>query len=118
MKRNRVRFVILRHDGIARPHFDLMIESEPGGPLETWRSDLWPIIAPTQLVHLPPHRRAYLDYEGPISNDRGQVHQVEAGGCTVEIGPEGRWTVTTQQWTLTLTPAREPAWVGDRQPAE
>jgi hypothetical protein len=115
MKLSRVRFVVLRHEGIAQPHFDLMIESHPGGPLETWRSDIWPIHAPTPLVHLPPHRRAYLDYEGPISNDRGHVHRVEAGTCTVEIEPDGRWTVASRQWTLKLTPAREPDWQGSRQ---
>jgi hypothetical protein len=111
------RFVILRHEGVARPHFDLMIESQPGGPLETWRSDVWPIEMPTPLVHLPPHRRAYLDYEGPVSNDRGFVRRVETGTCTVQIARDGCWTVVARSigraFTLTLRPVKEGRWQGE-----
>lgn len=87
------RFVVLRHDGIERPHFDLMIESQPGGPLETWRCNAWPIEGSTELIQLPPHRRAYLDYEGPISGNRGYVSRVEAGTCRVNIEEDGQWIV-------------------------
>jgi hypothetical protein len=32
------RYVILRHEGIDQPHFDLMFEAAPGALLATWRS--------------------------------------------------------------------------------
>ena len=73
------RFVVLRHEGVPQPHFDLMIESTPGGKLLTWRSDVWPIVEPTNLKHLGDHRRDYLDYEGPLSGGRGHVKRVAAG---------------------------------------
>ena len=74
-----LRYVILRHEDIAEPHFDLMFETSPGGALATWRSDVWPIERPTPVLRLADHRQDYLTYEGPISNDRGSVRRVESG---------------------------------------
>jgi hypothetical protein len=72
-----LRYVILRHEGVESPHFDLMFELEPGAALATWRSPDWP---PTCSVErIADHRREYLGYEGPVSNDRGYVRRVEAG---------------------------------------
>lgn len=79
----RVRYAILHHTGVAEPHFDLMIEAAPNGPLLTWRSACWPIEAPTPLTRLADHRPAYLAYEGPVSNDRGAVTRVAGGSCSV-----------------------------------
>ena len=93
------RYVILRHDGIDHPHFDLMFETAPGSQLATWRSDVWPITRPTPVERLPDHRAAYLDYEGPVSNNRGRVSRVESGLCRlrrdetvwhIELSTEGR----------------------------
>ena len=81
------RFVVLHHDFPAgharRPHWDLMLEwghalrtwavaSEPGGALEI------------DAQALPDHRLAYLEYEGPISGDRGSVTQWDAGEYHLE----------------------------------
>ena len=74
-----LRYVILHHQGIPDPHYDLMFEREPGGPLLTLRSPTWPILNPTPVEPLPDHRRDYLDYEGPVSNKRGTVRRVQAG---------------------------------------
>ena len=74
-----LHYVILRHDGIPDPHYDLMFEREPGGPLLTLRSPNWPILNPTPVEPLPDHRRDYLDYEGPVSNNRGDVRRVQSG---------------------------------------
>ena len=74
-----LRYVVLRHEDIPEPHFDLMFETTPGSDLATWRSDRWPIDAPTPLVKLADHRPAYLEYEGPISGNRGSVRRVAAG---------------------------------------
>ena len=84
------RFVLLLHEtpaGYARPtHFDLMLES--GDALLTWSLMELPtsgtIVAAEQL---PNHRVMYLDYEGPVSGDRGDVQRIEAG--------EFEWIETT-----------------------
>jgi hypothetical protein len=73
------QYVILRHEGIANPHFDIMLEEDAGSDLATWRSDEWPIHKPTKLQSLQSHRREYLTYEGELSGNRGHVKRVEAG---------------------------------------
>lgn len=71
------RFVVLEHrwNGV---HWDFMLEH--GESLRTWAIDS-PIVAGEELPAraLPDHRIAYLDYEGPISGDRGSVSRVDAG---------------------------------------
>jgi hypothetical protein len=79
----RLRYVILHHTGVAEPHYDVMVETVPGGPLRTWRSAVWPIIKPTAVAVLADHRAAYLTYEGPVCNNRGHVKCVAAGECAV-----------------------------------
>jgi hypothetical protein len=80
----RLSYVILHHTGVADPHFDIMIERAPGEPLRTWRSPRWPITEPTALEELPDHRQAYLTYQGPVSQNRGQVRRAAGGTCAVE----------------------------------
>lgn len=78
------QFVILRHDH-PQLHWDLMLEEE--SVLKTWRLNEPPAIDPTSdessidLVAeaLPDHRLVYLDYEGPVSGDRGEVLQWDRG---------------------------------------
>src|SRR5260221_12104572 len=76
------RFVILRHESPAefKPgmHWDLMLEA--GNALQTWALALEP--APGIAIaadELPDHRLEYLDYEGPISGNRGTVSRWDAG---------------------------------------
>ncbi|WP_425614510.1 DNA polymerase ligase N-terminal domain-containing protein [Anatilimnocola sp. NA78] len=75
------QFVILRHtlpaDSERASHFDLMLES--GETLLTWAIAELPTKVPTAAEELPPHRRAYLDYEGPVSNNRGTVKRIDRG---------------------------------------
>lgn len=71
------RFVILSHDH-PFPHWDLMLET--GDRLRTWRLLEEP--APETSVPAEPlgdHRRLYLDYEGPVSGNRGHVARWDAG---------------------------------------
>ena len=74
-----LRFVVLRHEGVPEPHYDLMFETEAGSEQLAWRVDRWPLEngAPTQA--LAQHRRAYLDYDGPVTGNRGSVRQTAAG---------------------------------------
>jgi hypothetical protein len=80
----QLKYVILRHEAIDSPHFDLMFETTPGSSLQTWRSEVWPIDQDTELVKLSDHRRDYLTYEGPISGDRGHVRRVASGFCLID----------------------------------
>jgi hypothetical protein len=69
------RFVVLEHDHPFL-HWDLMLEA--AGALRTWRlAD--PPTGPVSAEPLPDHRVEYLDYEGPVSGDRGQVRRWDAG---------------------------------------
>ena len=76
------RYVVLWHEtppASSRPsHYDLMLEQSES--LRTWA-------VATTIEHgetvpaqqLSPHRLAYLDYEGPVSNQRGSVVQWDLG---------------------------------------
>lgn len=71
------RFVLLEHcwDGC---HWDLMLEA--GNSLRTWALSSPPTDSEEILAtSLPDHRLDYLDYEGPISNDRGSVRRLDRG---------------------------------------
>lgn len=80
------RFVLLHHDfppRLGKPsHWDLMLEDD--GVLITWALAEQPAaggaggstIAATRLAD---HRLDYLDYEGPVSGDRGSVRRLDAG---------------------------------------
>jgi hypothetical protein len=71
------RFVILEHDHPTR-HWDLMLEA--GAVLRTWRLTTPP--EPGREVEAIPsfdHRLLYLDYEGPVSGNRGTVRRWDAG---------------------------------------
>jgi len=70
-------FVVLEHDH-PRLHWDLMLDT--GDALRTWRLGALPKTGvTTDCESLPDHRRAYLDYEGPVSGGRGRVSRVIAG---------------------------------------
>ena len=90
------RFAILTHDHPSL-HWDFLLEQ--GESCLTWRL----LKAPDTLGDIPPeaiadHRLMYLDYEGPVSGDRGTVTRWDAGAfewlhlndasCTVRL--EGR----------------------------
>lgn len=77
-----LRFVVLEHrfpPGHARPlHWDFMLETEAG--LRTWALPIEPALQmPIAADELPLHRVDYLDYEGPVSRDRGSVHRWDSG---------------------------------------
>jgi hypothetical protein len=71
------RFVILEHDH-PHLHWDLMLEA--GAALRTWRLAKLPEEGQaTNATFLACHRLAYLDYEGPLTGDRGRVVRWDAG---------------------------------------
>ncbi|MHC4986827.1 MAG: DNA polymerase ligase N-terminal domain-containing protein [Planctomycetota bacterium] len=88
-------FVILRHAEPSGAHYDLMLRE--GDVLATWRLDANPaemIIGEiARATTLPAHRLAYLDYEGPISGDRGSVERVDRGRYEGRSGEGGGYAV-------------------------
>jgi hypothetical protein len=94
-----LRYAVVHHTGIAEPHFDVMFETAPGSALTTFRLPLWPPAARLAAVPLAEHRAAYLDYEGPVSGNRGEVRRVQSGTCHVVSNASG--------WVLDFSPTRD-----------
>ncbi|MHB1424494.1 MAG: DNA polymerase ligase N-terminal domain-containing protein [Gemmataceae bacterium] len=77
------RFVILEHD-YPLPHWDLMLEA--GAMLRTWRLSSPPRRGEViRAVAVFDHRLIYLDYEGPISGNRGRVLRWDHGNFTGQV---------------------------------
>jgi hypothetical protein len=112
-------FVLLYHscpNNFERPsHWDLMLEV--GDVLRTWAlcelPHAWhaaqrvtatidptcPRVAADNIVaaqQLADHRQAYLQYEGPLSGDRGQVHRIDHGTYTGELTSPRCWLLELQ----------------------
>ena len=74
------RFVVLRHSARDGVHWDLMLDRGP--TLATWRLLRAPHATDPNPIPAQPigdHRRDYLDFEGPLSGDRGRVDRYDAG---------------------------------------
>ncbi|MCH8042309.1 MAG: hypothetical protein IID44_01195 [Planctomycetes bacterium] len=90
------RFVILHHemppDGKRSSHWDFMLQWED--VLKTWALDERPETGKTTAATaLDDHRTAYLDYEGPISDDRGSVTRWDAGTYRLVRQSEEEWVI-------------------------
>jgi hypothetical protein len=111
-KREAIRFVVLKHEGIPDPHFDLMFQRRGAESLTTWRSSVWPIIGSTPLLRLADHRLIYLDFEGPLTRNRGFVRRISAGRCDVNVDARGTWWIhfSDPPCDLQITPV-ESGWV-------
>jgi hypothetical protein len=99
------QFVILEHcyRGV---HWDFMLEC--GQVLRTWALAEQPRSGQTiQARPLPDHRLAYLEYEGPISRDRGEVKRWDRGTYTLLEQHDDRLALRleghTCRGTVTLT---------------
>jgi len=84
------RFVLLEHDtrtaaGVPSAergvHWDLLVEIPGQALIPTWRLAANPLTTPGPIpaLRIKDHRRMYLEYEGPVSGDRGCLRRVEAG---------------------------------------
>ena len=76
------RYVILLHelpdDQQRSTHWDLMLES--GDALRTWALPVEPAAdMECEARELADHRLAYLEYEGPVSENRGRVTRWDQG---------------------------------------
>ena len=71
-----------------------MLESD--GVLRTWALAEMPRIVarrPIDAEGLADHRLAYLDYEGPVSGERGSVGRVDAGTFETLVEDDDRWEI-------------------------
>lgn len=78
-----MRFV-LHHHTDDKDHYDLMIEVEGMPQLPTWRisETEFPSFldgAEIKAEKIKDHRKEYLTYEGPVSNNRGEVKIFDSG---------------------------------------
>lgn len=122
------RCVILLHalpDGSS--HFDLLIETAPhigdapanphdpdARTLAAFRTSTRPDdLAPAEsitLLRLEDHRRLYLEYEGPIAHDRGQVQRV-AKALLERVNAAAANAVNLQlRWETSPRFAPNPGW--------
>lgn len=76
-----VPFALLEHTTRSGVHWDLLLGLPGLSGLATWRINQNPITldGPAAAERLADHRVIYLEYEGPISGDRGEVRRVERG---------------------------------------
>jgi DNA polymerase ligase (LigD)-like protein len=107
------RFVILTHDW-PHPHWDLMLEC--GGVLRTWRLLQAPEIGKDVAAEpLGDHRKLYLDYEGPVSGNRGTVRRWDAGTYESISESPDRLCVKLQgrrkSGTIVLQKTRDSRWL-------
>jgi hypothetical protein len=89
------RFVILHHRDHAGEHWDFMIELPTA--LATWKLPADPAdpdALPLQGTRSHDHRKHYLDYQGPVSGDRGHVTRVDNGRCRIRQAGEAAWEFT------------------------
>lgn len=81
------RFAILEHDWPTR-HWDFLLEC--GAVLRAWRLLEEPGVGRAISAEAnADHRMLYLDYEGPVSENRGAVRRWDAGSFEwIAAGPD------------------------------
>ena len=60
---------------------------ERGDVLATWQLAREPVnraSLPIPACRIADHRKTYLEYEGPVDRDRGEVRRVDRGTVTIE----------------------------------
>lgn len=109
---SRGRYVILLHDAPVI-HWDLMLEQPE--TLRTWRLLSCP--EPSAVLEaeaIADHRLRYLDYEGPVSGDRGTVAQWDSGEYSIlrqdRAGIEMRLTGVRCSGSARFEHQRENLW--------
>ena len=96
MRKQELMFALLQHQtktqGVAadKPsadfiHWDLLIEVPDQSLLATWRLTDNPLLINTPVVaeRIQDHRRIYLEYEGPLTRNRGFVHHLDHGPANI-----------------------------------
>jgi hypothetical protein len=95
------RYVILHHREQTGDHWDIMLEH--GDALATWKLDADPLGAralPVQGTRIEDHRKAYLEYTGAVSGDRGHVERKDSGACRILRAEDDEWAFTLAEGRL------------------
>ena len=110
-----VRHGVVRHSGPEELHFDLLLEM--GQTLKTWALPQSPESGVEMACEaLPDHRPMYLDYEGPVSGDRGSVTRWDRGTYRILHQSERKLVVCldgeklTGRAVLEMTPEDPQRW--------
>lgn len=93
------RYVILEHDAPRGLHWDLLLET--AGLLSAWAIQCPPDEPGEHPAEkLPDHRRLYLEYEGPISGNRGTVRRWDWGEYRIRRRGEDllEFSVRGERW--------------------
>jgi len=89
------RMVIHQHTREGAAHYDLMLESPQ--LLWTWRFQSFPGTESEQpCERIQDHDRKFLEYEGKLSGDKGEVAIVEAGTFALLHAQEDRVHLTAR----------------------
>ncbi len=109
------RFVLLTHDH-PFVHWDLLVQR--GEVLRSWRllesPDRWRSAADSMVLSaeaIADHRLMYIDYEGPVSRERGSVARWDHGHVEWLVDSEStvRLRLSGSQLVGELTLDREPS---------
>ena len=106
-----MKFVILHHLlPSGESHYDLMFEVAPDKALETWQLEEkhYEKLLHSETViikQINDHRREYLHYEGPVSQNRGEVECCHRGEYTLVHETKNKKTLKVKETLLigTLT---------------
>lgn len=91
-------FVLLHHVLSDSEHWDLCLDT--GEHLSTWQLLDQPsgvggtggnVIIPARRI--ADHRKQYLDYEGPVSRNRGHVRRIDRGSYTLVTRRDDCWVI-------------------------
>jgi len=86
------RYAVLEHAAPSGLHWDLLLQWRE--TLKTWALPEPPAVGKSVLCDaLPDHRPIYLEYEGPVSGDRGEVARWDSGTYAVCRRSVGEWIV-------------------------
>lgn len=89
------RYSVLLHevppDSGRKDHFDLLLEN--GEVLTTWELSSWPPASSQPVSRLADHRLDYLEFEGPLTGNRGSVRRVSDGVYKVLSKSERQWLI-------------------------
>jgi hypothetical protein len=109
------RFAILTHDHPFL-HWDLLLEND--GWCRTWRMLTDPAVEKDEILaeQIADHRLMYLDYEGPVSGNRGNVTRWDYGEIEWRVNATDECEVVVRgtRWrgTISLKQIDEAKWVG------
>lgn len=98
----RLQTVLLCHETRCGSHYDwLMVDPRSGCVPDAavwaarvkWSSRSWGYLGSWLINPIAPHRRCYLTYQGPVTDNRGTVRRVDAGWFVPLLWTEHRLVV-------------------------